>query len=455
MAAFPAFRHAVLQWRTVATRRLRDHTSDWTHLSGLPEWRQNIDGAYRIEREPLAWDSRQVHQLTLLPQWSRIEDAVSSNDQLQAHFDHVVGSPYARATIELEPTLVYLLPRPVRSNDRGEILLDGSDFEEKYHALEEFLSGHTVTQLSMWLVRGIELDKPIKLDDRTVLRRLTPLEVTDCLRGGLITPRHGVLLANDPFEGIPTGLFLTRTERKVFDNEPIPTDLEDFNKRILEKQSTVENLQSCAALANLPNLSVGNMRAESHTWDGRLSAFAPGGGASIKFSLVNRLRFDTVTPAKARLLAKYWTWISRPGNSNLSFAARRLGYANERVRLEDLLLDTMIAAEALYLGGDKDTELKFRLAIHAAVWAEPAKLGATRREVYDFMRKAYDARSRIAHGSEPTQAQLKFKAKEVALEEFCRVLGEIVRTALVKAINYTERNSVSAFKPDWDAMILR
>jgi hypothetical protein len=234
------------------------------------------------------------------------------------------------------------------------------------------------------------------------------------------------------------------------------TDLDDFNKRILEKQSAVENLQSCAALTDLSNLSVSNMRAESHSWDGRLTSFMPGGGVSIKFSLVNRLRSDTITPSKARLLTRYWAWLSRQrGNSNLSFATRRLGYANERVRLEDYLLDTMIAAEALYLGGDKDTELKFRLAIHAAVWAEPAKLGATRREIYDFMRKAYDARSKIAHGSEPKPSELKFKENTVSLEEFCNILNEIVRTGLVKAINYAERKSVSKFEPDWDQMLIR
>jgi hypothetical protein len=392
MSAFPEFRRAVLQWRVVAIRRLRQHTGDWTRVVGLPEWRQNSDGVYRIQREPLVWDDQQVHQLTLLPQWSRIEEAVSSNSQLQAHFGHVVGSSYARGEIDLERILFYMLPRPVRSDDRSEILLDGSGFEENFRALEDFLSGDSVTQLSMWLVKGIELDKPIRLDDRTVLRKLNPLEISDCLKSGLIVPRHGVLLPNDPFEGAPVGLFLSRKERKAFDIEQMGTDLDDFNKRILEKQSAVENLQSCAALTDLSNLSVSNMRAESHSWDGRLTSFMPGGGVSIKFSLVNRLRSDTITPSKARLLTRYWAWLSRQrGNSNLSFATRRLGYANERVRLEDYLLDTMIAAEALYLGGDKDTELKFRLAIHAAAWAEPAKLGATRREIYDFMRKAYDA----------------------------------------------------------------
>jgi hypothetical protein len=54
----------------------------------------------------------------------------------------------------------------------------------------------------------------------------------------------------------------------------------------------------------------------------------------------------------------------------------------------------------------------------------------------------------------PRPSKLKFKGNEISLEEFCKVLNEIVRTGLVKAIDYTERKLTSAFKPDWDAMIL-
>ena len=71
------------------------------------------------------------------------------------------------------------------------------------------------------------------------------------------------------------------------------------------------------------------------------------------------------------------------------------------------------------------------------------------------MRNAYDARSSIAHGSEPSKAKLKFKGNAVTLQDFCGILTEIVRAGLVKAINYAERKSVSDFKPDWDGMRLR
>jgi Apea-like HEPN len=440
----------------VAMRRLRHHTDDWTRATGPPEWRQNSDGVYRIDREPLVWDSDQVHQFTLLPQWSRIEEVVSNNSQLKAHFGHGVGSAYARSEINLEKILVYLLPRPIRSDDHNDILLDSSGFEGNYRALEDFLSANSVTQLTMWLVRGVELDKPIRFDDRTVMRKLSPLEIADCLRGGLLLPRHEIFLPNDPFEGAPVGLFLSRKEPKVFDTERMQADLDDFHKRIAEKQAAVETLQGGAALTDLPELSVGSIRAESHDWNGRLTSFISGGGVSIKFSLVHRLQSDIITPSRARLLRRNWSWLSgQTGNSNLTFAVRRLGYANERVRLEDHLLDTMIAAESLYLGGGKDTELKFRLAVHAAVWAEPAKLGATRQEIYEFMRKAYDARSKIAHGGEPRPSELKFKGNVIVLEEFCRILNDIVRMGLVKAISYTERNSITKFEPPWEKMILR
>jgi hypothetical protein len=96
MPAFPEFRRAVHQRRTAVTRRLRQHTGDWTRVAALPEWRQNSDGAYRIEREPLVWDDQQVHHLTLIPQWNRIEEVVSSSSQLQAHFGHAVVYDFMR-----------------------------------------------------------------------------------------------------------------------------------------------------------------------------------------------------------------------------------------------------------------------------------------------------------------------------------------------------------------------
>jgi hypothetical protein len=71
------------------------------------------------------------------------------------------------------------------------------------------------------------------------------------------------------------------------------------------------------------------------------------------------------------------------------------------------------------------------------------------------MRRAYDARSAIAHGGEPAPSQLKFKGNVVVLEEFCNTLNEIVRTGLVRAINYAEQKSVSKFEPDWAGMILQ
>jgi hypothetical protein len=141
MSAFPEFRHAVVSWRTVAIRRLRKHTTDWTRQAGRPVWRQYSDGMFRMEREPLVWDSDPVHQLTLLPQWSRIEQAVSNNSKLRKHFGTIVGSDYARAQIDLEGIMTYLLPRPIRSDDRNDVLLDDSRFEGSYHRLEDFCPG--------------------------------------------------------------------------------------------------------------------------------------------------------------------------------------------------------------------------------------------------------------------------------------------------------------------------
>jgi hypothetical protein len=85
----------------------------------------------------------------------------------------------------------------------------------------------------------------------------------------------------------------------------------------------------------------------------------------------------------------------------LTLALRRFSQATLRPDKEDTLLDLMIAAEALFLGGPASDrgELRFRLALNAALAAGRTPLLPS--QVRKFIRRAYDARSAVAHGDEP------------------------------------------------------
>ena len=163
---------------------------------------------------------------------------------------------------------------------------------------------------------------------------------------------------------------------------------------------------------------------------------------------------------QAAELVQVWTWVRQlqplQQQKGLALALRRLSYHAQRERPEDELLDTMIAAEALYLMGlGKEAErgeLRYRLALRAALWANPEKVGFTRREVFGIMKSAYDARSAIAHGGTPDPKGIKVRGQRVSLSELAETAKSVTiagcRAALERAA------SGEGWPPDWDGMAL-
>ena len=60
----------------------------------------------------------------------------------------------------------------------------------------------------------------------------------------------------------------------------------------------------------------------------------------------------------------------------------------------------MVAFEAIFLKGDEQQELSYKLSLRAAyLLAENAR---ERKDIFDFMHLAYKARSKIVHGERAT-----------------------------------------------------
>ena len=141
-------------------------------------------------------------------------------------------------------------------------------------------------------------------------------------------------------------------------------------------------------------------------------------------------------PDEGEGLRTLWKDFCKTQNSRprgLSIALRRLGYHSQRERPEDEVLDLMIAAEAFFLAdgsGDKyQGELRYRLALNAAVYTTPATHELGRRQVMRLMRKAYDARSMIAHGHEPSSKDLRFNGADHSLGELMSSVRKVVTSA--------------------------
>jgi len=116
----------------------------------------------------------------------------------------------------------------------------------------------------------------------------------------------------------------------------------------------------------------------------------------------------------------------------------------------------MIAAEAFYLSemGEVDRgELRYRLALRAALWADPEQVGYTRLEVLRIMKSAYDARSAIAHGGTPQPEDMKVRGQRVPLEELAKAAKSIIVSGCRAALA-TADSSGGSWPPDWDRLAL-
>ncbi|MDP9383129.1 MAG: HEPN domain-containing protein [Chloroflexota bacterium] len=103
-------------------------------------------------------------------------------------------------------------------------------------------------------------------------------------------------------------------------------------------------------------------------------------------------------------LPAFWREVQNAGIEHkkrgyLGVALRRLRYAAGRERMEDRLVDLVVAAEALFpgvVGKPSSAELSYRLAMYVAGFL--GKDQEERRSIFERMREAYRLRSEIVHG---------------------------------------------------------
>lgn len=153
----------------------------------------------------------------------------------------------------------------------------------------------------------------------------------------------------------------------------------------------------------------------------------------------------------------FWQALQSDDVAKRSFllaAIRRFGYSSERYRSEDKIIDVLIAAEALFLSGNKYTgEIKYRLAQRSAFFlTEP---GESRKTIFDRMKIAYDLRSTTAHGGTYKKAlPNKSDGNAYTLDEFVWQIQDYVRWAILKAVHLASLPETPQHIVEWDDLIL-
>jgi hypothetical protein len=440
MTKFPEFKKALVAWRNAAVRLLgqqggiRFTQESWTGSDGLP----------RVSSRPF-WDVQKIDLIYQLPEWKQFRDIVEATPKINAYLGIPIVFGNDEIRISLEEIGRKALPVPY-SYDGRHVKFDFSNFSRFYGRLEDFISEKQVEVVTVWPLNGLRINRTIRLDEHTVIKRLTVHELAECIAGGLVSSPSPCLPIPPDDANKYCGIFLTQHLPKKLGGQPIgyPEKYEE------EKQELIEGLVMAAALVGFKHLRfVG--RAESVGWP---FSFNSSQWAEQPYTHPNAT--IVVNPKELRVFMSIWRKFFRngqPRNKALLLATRRLVFAGQRDRADDQLLDLMIAAEALYLG-DSHTELNYKLSLRGAYWADSQKLQASKQQVYQLLKDAYDVRSKLAHGSPVRPGAYKYKGAVVTSSEFNQILENILQLGILKAFQQSLKTA-GTFKPDWDQVIIK
>lgn len=132
----------------------------------------------------------------------------------------------------------------------------------------------------------------------------------------------------------------------------------------------------------------------------------------------------------------------------LSVGIGRFSQSTIRDNSEDRIIDLMIASEAFFLT-DGNSELQYKFAHRAATYL--GKDSNQKKNIYQFMKKIYDLRSKIVHGDTPKLPKKSDGSIYATLDDACDELEEYLRQTIKKMIHE------NGFEPvkDWESYIFQ
>jgi hypothetical protein len=264
-----------------------------------------------------------------------------------------------------------------------------------------------------WLapMPGFRSDKDVvRISDDLSIIRMDKDQVIDCLRSNLITG-----MPDFPTFKMVADRYAIR--RVISVQKEVDASLSD-PLPLLEVLREIESVVIVLRLYKPDRVSLSGVVQRNGT-------LLPGQGRSIAPYAIGppgRWSAYRLTEEDEESLVELWR--STEDKKQLSIAMRRYSDAGERRRSEDRLVDLMIAAEQLFLTGERQ-ELGFKLALRAAFF-----LGAdasARKDIFAVMGRGYSARSDLVHANQSRVSKLR-----PTLEDLNRRLEQLSAKPLLK-----------------------
>jgi hypothetical protein len=386
-------------------------------------------------------------ELHALPEYAALISALEADEVIAPQIGQMVGTPYTLTRVSLQGLTDYVIADCL---EKPSDVSDEQAFDERYEELEHRLYTTEIPLEELDLLGEFTSEiLPIRLlgefrTDDMPIRLLDDVQIVEVTPGHL---RSAITLGLLPERWMPGFAAPSCAIRHTW----------TFPRRVIDEPSgwTIERLLLAASLRrHITELTIAALRLFQDGWVVPVGTLAQGfepppGGTSRSEMYPPRWRFLPgepyhLTAAQVPEFVQFWRWFLQ-ATEPVHVAARRFSEARYRNRQEDQLLDLVIAAEALFGGGDSQ-EVGYKVRLRAA-----ALLGndaVSRRRIFGEFKTAYDLRSVIAHGSKQTKRQ---RQQIQRLPQLIVTIEQHIRDAVRKGISMSKWPSTHQ---EWDDALL-
>jgi len=173
--------------------------------------------------------------------------------------------------------------------------------------------------------------------------------------------------------------------------------------------------------------------------------FRSAGFFSFKEDAFQRDNALEIPKSKSSWLKNIWknyTSVEIQKNKAFRVATNRLYYSFNRYHPEDQVVDLMIAFEAIFVRRGERISLKLPQRCSSFLQSYFQK-----QQLFQFMKDAYNVRSRLVHGDNLETGDLKYLGKNLTLQEWANQLSKILSLSLLEYIeNFHTLNTVNLVK---------
>ncbi|WP_235590485.1 HEPN domain-containing protein [Leptospira borgpetersenii] len=380
-----------------------------------------------------------------LESYSQAQNFAEEDAVFGSHLNKQVGTLFGSRTITFEMLIHTVLDRFLPTDEIPKFNLE--KFSMVFNEIEADFLSPTISTMEITPLFGFRSDEPrLPLANGLSIELLSDEEISKLISSGVPMSLKNV---SDNIADVLYKHAIVRVSKltKIFGSDN-RASVETKNEAHITNNTIISALQlfkfgTIFPVANISRnigfFSIGSSMSSGYPRFGLRSSYVIS-KKEIEEFLILWNKIYTLTPEKIPHF--------------LEVALRRFADGTLRPNLEDQIIDLLISAEAIYLssGGSDQGELKYRLAHRAALFleSEPKK----QREIFDFMKKAYDIRSKYVHGS---GSNINFPKKEdgkkMNLHEFEERTRKIMRRAIFKVYDLAYKSKDTKFSIDWDDFI--